>query len=74
MSLCNYCALEDIKRRAKETNKKVTVRDNAKWGMGGVNVYMHPSDVRLSNVIEDSKIHDKYFVAWFMELPNHCCC
>ncbi|NVM22877.1 MAG: hypothetical protein HWN68_13980 [Desulfobacterales bacterium] len=75
LTKCNYCSLQDIRRRAKERGEKVTVLHNSKWWYGkGCNVYVHPKDIDLPNIKEDSKLHDRYSVAWFAELPDHCCC
>lgn len=72
---CNYCSLQSIKKRAKEKRQKVTVLYNSKWHSGqGCNVYVHPKNVKLQNIKEDSELHDKYSVSWFMELSDKCCC
>jgi len=72
---CNYCSFQKIKSRAKADKKKVTVLRDARWGMGGVNIYVHPPKVDVSKLSdgEDGE-RRQYFVAWFMELPSHCCC
>ena len=76
-SRCNRCTLESIKYHAREDKKKVVVVQNTKWGMSGLNVYVVPTHFERDDVLkwkEDSKEHKKYFVAWFMELPDHCAC
>lgn len=75
MRMCNYCTLKDIKRRAKQAGNGVTVLADAKWGMGGVNVYVHPVTIKIDeNLSEDHPDKAKYRVCWFMELADHCCC
>lgn len=60
LTRCNYCTLEDIKRRAKKDGEVVTTRP-AKGG--GVEVATHkPGE------------EPKEFGVWFMVLPDHCCC
>jgi len=71
---CNYCSFKRIKRRAKQDNNTVTLR----YGfMGGKDCFVHPPDVVITPEIakdENHPLHKQYFVAWFMELPDHCCC
>jgi hypothetical protein len=47
LTQCNHCSLIGIRRRAKQSGKKVTLLTDARWGMGGVNVYVHPKDVNV---------------------------
>lgn len=67
LTQCNFCSLEDIKRKAKREGKKVTLlpakRD--KYYMGGLDVFVHPKKVKPTR---------RHLVAWFMELGNSCCC
>lgn len=74
MSGCCYCSLQSIKRRAKEEGKEVTVVYNARWGMGGANVYVHPKGVNLEGVVEDSPECKKYWVSWMMKITDRCAC
>lgn len=76
LTQCNYCTLRGIRRRYKGTGSRVLVRYNARWGAGGANIYVVPKDVRVpkGGIIEDSKFHDKYSAAWFMEISNSCAC
>ena len=71
---CNYCSLQIIKKAANRLNQKVTVVSNANWGMGGVNVYVHPPEVNVKNIKEDSEEHKKYCRSWYMSLTDHCVC
>jgi hypothetical protein len=75
LTRCNYCSLEQIKRDAKAEGKSVTVLSDAKWGMGGLNVYVHPKtvDVRALKGGEDGE-RKKYHVSWFMKLSSSCAC
>ena len=72
---CNYCSLQQIRSRAKAKSWKVTKITNSKWGMGGVNIYVHPKDIKIFDLKggEDGE-RSKYRVSWFMELPERCCC
>lgn len=75
MTRCNYCDMKFIKARALRDNLKVTVLHDATWGMGGVNVYVHPADVDIKSMPggEDGE-RSKYRKAWFMSLPQACAC
>jgi hypothetical protein len=72
---CNYCNLNRIKRRAKENGMKVTVLNDARWGMGGSNVYVHPKGLKIEKLggAEDGP-REKYRVSWMMEIPSRCEC
>jgi len=64
---CNYCTYQYIVKRSYERYKLpriVTVKPSF-GGLGGVDVYVHPKSQPPSQ---------KYFVAWFMQLPEQCCC
>ena len=75
LTSCNYCRLQRIKARAKKEGTNVTLLDDAKWGMGGVNVYIHPKEVKIKDISggEDGD-RKKYFACWFMALGDHCEC
>jgi len=75
LTSCNYCSLQRIKARAKSENKKVTVLADSTWGLGGLNVYVHPKGIKIKDLIggEDGE-RKKYRVSWFMALGNHCEC
>ena len=73
---CNHCSLKGIRARVKAAGKKkVTVLQDAIWGMGGHNVYVHSKDVDISKLKggEEGE-RRKYFVAWFMEIGERCGC
>ena len=72
---CNHCSLLGIRRRAKQQGKGVTILDDARWGMGGVNVYVHPKEINVRKMEggEDGQ-RARYRVAWFKELTTHCVC
>ena len=72
---CNHCRLESIKRRAKQNGMKVTVINDARWGMGGSNVYVHPNGLKIEKLGggEDGP-REKYRVSWMMEIPARCEC
>jgi len=69
---CNYCTLRRIRERAKVSGVRVTVLRDAKWGLGGVNVYVHPVKVNVRKLREYDR--GKYRAAWFMEVGQSCEC
>jgi len=74
-TLCNWCLLRLIKRRAKAENKKVTILCDANWGLGGVNVYVYPKNVDIRKMKDgEDGAKKKYRTAWFQELSQSCCC
>jgi hypothetical protein len=73
MGQCNHCTYKRFKKEAKAKGEVLT-QTPARWGMGGVEVFMHPKDVSMEGVDEDDERWEKYHVAWFMELTNECAC
>ena len=81
MSQCNLCTLNQIKARAAKKRLKVTTQPG--W-RGGVDVFVHPRDVKIlpdASVLdhmdtgdEDSPQRKVYFTAWLMEVPSKCEC
>jgi len=63
---CNYCSLNSIKRRADRNGKRVTTQ----WRNGWLEVYVHPSDVKIVN----DKDREKYRQGSMMALTDHCVC
>ena len=75
LTQCNYCSLRHIKADAQRRGKKVTILSDARWGMGGVNVYVHPKGVVIAKLEGGEEgARKKYFVSWMMELTAHCVC
>lgn len=72
LTRCNYCSMNIYKKRAKDKGYKLTVlkAGSESLGLGGVNVYMHPKDVKIDT---DDK-RDEYFLCWFMEIGSRCGC
>jgi len=74
LTQCNFCSFKAVQRSARARGLKITKVPN----MGGVDILLHPKDVdpkTLSKGEPNSKrLREKYFVAWYMELPDHCCC
>lgn len=68
---CNYCSYQRIKKRADDDGLLVSLLP-AHWGMGGTEVYVSPVDVDVEKMSEIER--HKYYKAWFMSLPDHCCC
>ncbi len=63
LTSCNYCNLKRIKARARKEHKKVEIKFAS---YEGIEEYKAMGGV---DVFLDGKE-----VAWFMELPDHCCC
>ncbi len=76
LTTCNFCTLRGIRYRNKGTGNRVLVRYNTRWGMGGVNVYVIPRGVHVpkGGIVEDSEFHEKYSIAWLMEVTKSCAC
>ena len=64
---CNYCSWRRIQMQAKQGGYSVALIDNT--------AYRLPAGVPTTQFQKWSK-QDKepYFLAWFMELTNHCVC
>jgi hypothetical protein len=56
---CNFCTLQDIKRREEKDGAQVIIRGNQ--GM-------------LQPVVVYPDNSEKKIGAWFMELTDYCCC
>jgi hypothetical protein len=71
LTTCNHCKLQRIRRDARAEGKRV-VLETSRWGMGGVEVYVHPKAVnwRLCTV----NMKRRYWVSWMMEVTEHCVC
>ena len=75
LTQCNYCSLREIQNRARSSEMKVTLLSDAKWGMGGVNVYVHPKEILIKDLPDgENGERRKYRVAWFMEVGTACSC
>jgi len=72
MTTCNYCDFRAMKSRAARDGLVVSARHG--W-RGGTEVFVHPLEVVIEKGAEngDHPQH-QYWKAWFMTLPNHCCC
>jgi hypothetical protein len=64
---CNHCTMQGIERRAKLAGKKVTVLADARWGMGGVNVY------EWSSVATQVNRSSQLSRSWYSEAHTRCC-
>jgi len=66
-TLCNYCSMEILKRRAKREDKKVVMRAKAlsRSFPKGVDIHLVPKGKEATK---------QNWVAWFAELTNHCVC
>jgi len=72
MAWCNYCKFNSIGRRAQKEGKMVTKLRCTKTSLGGVNIYVHPDNISVTDLPEEER--EQYFVAWYMSLPDFCCC
>lgn len=71
LTTCNHCNLERIRRDAKKAGHRVTL-EGSTWGMGGVEVYVHPKALNFRTFNKNMK--RRYWVAWMMEVTEHCVC
>ena len=76
LTSCNYCNLKRIRADHRGTGARIYVRYNAKWGLGGCNVYVIPKGIKApkGGIKDDTPFHNEYSVSWFMELTNRCVC
>ncbi len=64
LTSCNYCNLKALKRNTKEN--EILVRLN------GNEFYRHPKIVDFKKLSDKEK--QKYWIAWMMEITDHCVC
>jgi len=70
MGTCNYCALKEIRRRAKKENSTISIIPAIDMpGKNSVNVFVYPEDIELT---DENK--EDYFASWLMSLPDKCFC
>lgn len=67
---CNYCSLQSIKRRAKESGKVVTT----KAGGIGIKVFAHAQGEELKPWPDDGPPDGCNQVSEMMALTDYCCC
>lgn len=74
LTMCNYCTLKKIREEAKAKKWRVnSLPYTGKVGIqGGTNIYVYPGDINLEKLNKDER--KEYFVAWFMEISDHCVC
>ncbi|HEX9232467.1 MAG TPA: hypothetical protein VF849_00170 [Blattabacteriaceae bacterium] len=74
LTQCNYCSLEDTKYQARKSKMKITMLPSTRSeGLEGIDIYIHPKEVRLKNPISEGD-HKKYFKSWMWEITDHCVC
>jgi len=72
LTQCNYCSLKAMQKKAKACGKKITILQDATWGLDGGNVYLHDSKINMSTLeYIDRK---KYRIAWMQEIGKQCSC
>lgn len=73
LTLCNYCSLKQIERLAEAAGEKVIVYRNTAYTVP--KALSKKAFLDLPDGDPDKKTgKGKYFSAWFMQLPDHCCC
>ncbi len=72
MGSCNYCNLQDIKRRAKQKGATVHVLKSSMDSLGGNDVFVVPKGQELDKRQPDDG--GKHWVSWLMEISEVCCC
>ena len=73
--LCNFCSLKIIRDKAGRKGLIVSSFpdcDKLQMATPGTNIYVHSKDTNLEKLSE--KEREKYLVAWFMEIGDHCEC
>jgi len=73
--LCNFCSLKIIRQKAKRKGLIVSSFPHCgklQMATSGTDIYVHSKDINLEKLSE--KEREKYFVAWFMEIGDHCEC
>lgn len=70
---CNYCNFMSLQSHAKQKGLVITkLGDSVYVWAAGVSVYMHSPEVDIKALSKEEA--EKYFKAWYAELPDHCCC
>ena len=68
---CNYCSFSRIKEDAQKSGQAVTLVPHKM----DVDVFVHPRTIKISKKDREEKMpNHKYWVGWFMELPDECDC
>lgn len=78
MTQCNYCSMLSLRRRAEKDRQRVVVlpAKRGKYYMGGVDVFRFPKSIYTRaqfRKLTDAE-RERWWVCWFMELGDHCCC
>lgn len=71
LTQCNFCGLEGIKRRAKDTARVVTILP-AYHELKGLDVYVHPKDINIHLLRKPTR--QKYWRCWFWAIGSKCEC
>jgi hypothetical protein len=69
LTKCNFCKLQQRKRRAKESGLTVSLVLSKS---GGVDVYEHPTGIEMQGLTHEER--EPYWKAWYMKLSNRCAC
>ena len=73
LTRCNYCSLQNIKRRAKEQGARVYVRPSKFMG-GGYDIFVVSAGDKLDASVDKDGNCGWQWVSWMMEIPDHCVC
>jgi hypothetical protein len=74
LTTCNYCNLEAIKADARKKKYCVTLMGLPKSKLGGIEVYVHPKDMPITQLNQKEEGTKKYWVAWMWVITDHCVC
>ena len=68
LTSCNYCNLQRYKRQAKEQNARLYLR--------GQDVFIVPKGQKLDMTVDPKTGNHTsgQWVAWLMEITDHCVC
>jgi hypothetical protein len=73
LTLCNYCAYRHLKQTLRPDWKLVEFRAKKKFaGFFWTTIYRVPEDREFDRLSEAQR--ERYFVASFAELTDHCVC
>jgi len=73
MSECNLCSINRLKNKAKKENKILTMIPGT-WGMGGMELYIHPKGIDKKLLNKDGDADNPYSVGWVMGISDSCEC
>jgi hypothetical protein len=75
---CNFCSLEDIKRRARQDKQRVVVLPSVRSDaiMGGTDIFRFPASLMTKRQFMGLTYEEQqhWWISWQWETTNHCVC